>query len=128
MIIDGDLIPAGTMIGVNPYCLMHNELYFPEPFRFQPERWLEPEDGTNESREQAEIRTIMRKAFVAFALAGTGCLSKLMAYQEISIIVAKTIWCFDLQRPSGKAGELGEGQAGRTDGIHRVDGYQLDDN
>lgn len=67
------------MIGVNPYCLMHNELYFPEPFRFQLGRWLEPEDGTTESREQAETRTIMRKAFAAFALRVTGCLGKSMA-------------------------------------------------
>lgn len=51
-----------------------------------------------------------------------------MAYQEMSLIVAKMMWYFDFQRAPGKAGELGGGEAGRRDGRHRVDEYQLDDN
>lgn len=128
VVIDGYLIPAGTMIGVNPYCIMHNELYFPNPFVFQPERWLEPDPGTTETRENIETRAIARQAFAAFALGETGCVGKSMAYQEISLIVAKTLWYFDFQRPPGKVGELGGGQPGRMDGRHRADVYQLDDN
>lgn len=128
MVIDGHLIPAGTMIGVNPYCIMHNELYFPEPFEFQPERWLEPVAGTTETRENAETRAIARQAFAAFALGETGCVGKSMAYQEISLIVAKTMWYFDFQRPSGRAGELGGGQPGQTAGRHGANVYQLVDN
>lgn len=52
LIIDGCLIPVDTIIGVNPYCLMHNELHFTGTFSFQPERWLEPEDGITESRSK----------------------------------------------------------------------------
>lgn len=44
-IIDGHVIPPGTMVVVNTYCIMHNEAYFPDPFAFQQERWL---DETNE--------------------------------------------------------------------------------
>lgn len=32
-----------TIVSVNPYCPMHNETYFPEPYAFRPERWLKPE-------------------------------------------------------------------------------------
>lgn len=116
------------MIGVNPYCIMHNELYFQNPFEFQPERWLEPDAGTAEIRENAETRAIARQAFAAFALGETGCVGKSMAYQEISLIVAKTLWYFDFRRPTGKAGDLGGGQPGQKDGRHRADVYQLDDN
>lgn len=116
------------MIGVNPYCIMHNELYFPDPFEFQPERWLEPDAGTTDTRKNAETRAIARQAFAAFALGETGCVGKSMAYQEISLIVAKTMWYFDFQRAPGRAGDLGGGREGRTDGRHRVNVYQLDDN
>lgn len=125
LVVDGELIPPGTIIGVNPYCIMHNELYFTDPFEFQPERWLEPEQRL---RKTQKSRTTVRDAFAAFALGDTGCVGKAMAYQEISLIVAKTMWYFDFQRAPGKAGELGGGEAGRKDGRHRVNEYQLDDN
>lgn len=70
----------------------------------------------------------MREAFAAFALGDTGCVGKAVAYQEISLIVAKTMWYFDFQRAPGKAGELGGGEAGRKDGRYRVHEYQLEDN
>lgn len=101
---------------------MHNELYFTDPFEFRPERWLEPE------QESASKRTTMREAFAAFALGDTGCVGKAMACQEMSLIVAKTMWYFDFQRAPGKAGKLGGGEAARKDGRHRVNEYQLDDN
>lgn len=127
-VVDGELIPPGTIVGVNPYCIMHNELYFADPFEFKPERWLEPEQNIREAQKPASTRTSVRDAFAAFALGDTGCVGKAMAYQELSLIVAKTIWYFDFQRAPGKAGELGGGEAGRTDGRHRVNEYQLDDN
>lgn len=45
-VVDGHVIPRGTMVGVNPYCVMHNDEYFPEPFAFRPERWLTSEEGS----------------------------------------------------------------------------------
>ncbi|KAK2597729.1 hypothetical protein N8I77_012494 [Diaporthe amygdali] len=68
----------------------------------------------------------MRQASAAFALGDTACVGESMADQEISLLVTKTIWYFDFQRPPGKAGELGDGRSGRTNGRHRVDEYQLD--
>lgn len=125
LVVDGELVPPGTIVGVNPYCIMHNDLYFTDPFEFRPERWLEP---GQKLRETHKSRTTVRDAFAAFALGDTGCVGKAMAYQEISLIVAKTMWYFDFQRAPGKAGELGGGEAGRMDGRHRVNEYQLVDN
>lgn len=125
LVIDGELVPPGTIIGVNPYCIMHNELYFSDPFEFRPERWLEPEQTPKEIQNS---RTTVRDAFAAFALGDTGCVGKAMAYQEMSLIVAKTMWYFDFQRALGKAGELGGGEVGRQNGRHRVNEYQLYDN
>jgi cytochrome P450 len=110
------------MVGVNPYCIMHNEKYFPEPFRFRPERWLESEQ---ESIDEEKGRVAMRAAFAPFALGETGCLGKGMAYHEMSLVVAKTLWHFDFEKASGEASKLGEGHPGQKSGRNRVEEYQL---
>jgi len=33
-------IPAGSIVLMSQYLMHHNELYYPEPFKFDPERWL----------------------------------------------------------------------------------------
>lgn len=123
-VVDGHVIPRGTMVGVNPYCVMHNENYFPEPFLFRPERWL-GEDEHGEEAGGKEARAAMREAFAPFALGETGCLGKAMAYHEMSLVIAKTLWYFDFKKAPGEAGQLGGGQPGRLDGRHRVNEYQL---
>lgn len=122
-VVDGHVIPRGTIVGVNPYSLMHDEQYFPDPFQFRPERWL----ADSQDEEDIRARTLALKAFTPFAAGETGCLGKGMAYHEISLTIAKTLWYFDFQRPLGEAGTLGEGQPGRTDGRGRKDEYQLYD-
>ncbi|KAI0014235.1 cytochrome P450 [Xylariaceae sp. FL0662B] len=127
LVVDGIVIPRDTIVGVNPYCVMHNEAYFPEPFKYSPERWLGHEEETTEHTEGEQPRSAMRAAFAPFALGDTGCLGKAMAYHEISLVIAKTLWYFDFYRAPGEAGRLGEGQLGRTDGRGKPDEYQLYD-
>lgn len=121
-VVDGHVIPPGVQVGINPYTLMHNAAYFPDPFTFKPERWLGPADSV-------EVRT-MRRAHAPFALGDRGCAGKAMAYLEISLMLAKTLWYFDFERAAGEAGELGcggckgvKGEAGRQ----RKDEFQLYD-
>ncbi|KAI8633016.1 cytochrome P450 [Xylariaceae sp. FL1651] len=124
LIVDGHVIPPGTEVGVNLFSLLHNADYFPEPFTFQPERWLTPEQDTP---EQLEARTAARHAFQPFSLGDRNCAGKPMAYLELSLVLARTMWYFDFQTAPGKAGRLGEGQPGRTDGRGRKDEFQLYD-
>lgn len=130
-VVDGQVIPPGTIVGVNAYCVMHNEAYFPEPFSFRPERWLE--SGVEQSSiavpdaEAEQVRSIMRAAFATFAFGETGCVGKAMAYQEMSLVVAKTLWYFDFEKAAGEAGRLGEGGPGKPAGRGRKDEYQLFD-
>jgi len=39
-VIDGYTIPAGTVVGMSPYCLHRDANVFPDPLAFRPERWL----------------------------------------------------------------------------------------
>lgn len=122
IVIDGCSIPTGTLVGISPYSIMHNEKYFPDPFAFRPERWLSESLGDKE-----EEKAIIRQAFVPFALGETGCLGKVMAYHEASLTLAKTFWFFDFETTPGEAGCLGGGEPGRTDGRDKKGEYQLYD-
>ncbi|KAI1114907.1 cytochrome P450 [Nemania sp. NC0429] len=120
-VIDGHVVPGGTLVAISAYCLMHNEAYFPEPFAFRPERWLDDTDSDRLAR--------MGEAFIPFSFGETMCLGKTMAYMEMSLVLAKTLWYFDFKQAPGEAGKLGGGGPGGWDGglRDRVDEFQLYD-
>jgi len=45
MLINGVHIPAGTKIGMSSYIVHTNAEIFPDPDRFNPERWLRVDEG-----------------------------------------------------------------------------------
>ena len=127
-IVDGHVIPRSTQVAVSLYSLLHNEEYFPDPFSFKPERWLDAPKGSDEdTEEQRAALANMRKAFVPFIVGDRSCAGKAMAYLETSLTFARTLWYFDFEAAPGKAGEVGAGKLGRTDGRGRPGEYQLDD-
>ncbi|KAG8159543.1 hypothetical protein KVR01_010180 [Diaporthe batatas] len=120
-VIDGHVVPGGTLVAISAYCIMHNEAYFPEPFAFRPERWLDDTDPDRLAR--------MVEAFIPFSFGETACLGKTMAYMEMSLVLAKTLWHFDFKQAPGESGKLGGGGPGGWDGDlrDRVDEFQLYD-
>ncbi|KAH8728260.1 cytochrome P450 [Phaeosphaeriaceae sp. PMI808] len=86
VLIDRKAIPEGTRIGVNLYSIHHNEEFFPEPWVFRPERFLD------ESSKQSSIE---RKAFSPFSVGYRSCAGKPLAYLESSVTIAKALWYFD---------------------------------
>lgn len=131
-VVDGHLIPPGTQVASSNYCVQHNEAYFPEPFKFRPERWLVPEAGDKDSptdsaqTSQQNFPTAMRRAFIPFSIGDRACAGKPMAWLEIRLAIAKTLWYFDFQRAPGEAGQLGGGREGAIDeGRERADEFQL---
>ncbi|KAI1092547.1 cytochrome P450 [Rostrohypoxylon terebratum] len=120
LIVDGHVIPRGTIVGVNVYSLHHNEEYFPDPFRYHPERWID-ESTTPEAKK------IMRDAFIPFALGWRGCPGKSMAYMEISLAIAKTLWHFDFHKAAGSVGKIGTGNSELGPGRERPEEFQLFD-
>ena len=104
LIVDGHVIPSGVEIGINLWSLFHNENIFPDPYLFDPERWLE-KDG--ESEESKAHRQTMRKAFVAFSAGERVCAGRAMAWREMNLTIAKTLWFFDFGTAPGMDGEVG---------------------
>ena len=122
-IVDNHVIPAGTIVGVNTYSIHHNEAYFPDAFAFRPDRWLNSSSSTFSDEE----RKVMRDAFGAFSMGPRGCAGKAMAYLEASLVLAKTLWYFDFEKPKGELGKVGAGEVGGEEGRERKDEFQLFD-
>jgi cytochrome P450 len=43
--VDGYTIPTGSIVAVNPYVMHHDPRFYPDPFRFDPDRWTDKERG-----------------------------------------------------------------------------------
>lgn len=114
--VDNVYIPAGTVVGVNPYATHHNETYFPESFVFHPERWIGQED-----RKIKE----MKAAMFAFSSGPYGCIGKGLAIMASKIVLARLLYTYDIRAPGGKI--TGGGGAGKGLGREREDEYQMID-
>lgn len=119
LVIDGHVIPTGTVFGMSTYSLHHNEDYFPDSFVFSPERWLD--------QSASETGKKSREAFAAFSIGPRACAGKSMAYLEMSLVLAKTLWYFDIEAAPGHLGEVGAGRPGLGLGRDRVGEFQLYD-
>ena len=97
--IDGELFPPGTDIGVPHYALHHSEDEFSAPFEFQPERWLnKPSPHGQESLPSTgTLQTQGHPAFTPFGVGRTSCIGKHLAYQEMSLVLARVVWLYDMR-------------------------------
>ena len=104
MEVDGRSFPPGTDIGVANYAIHHNETYFPRPYAFYPERWLlrsSDPDGI-----EPEQLALARSANAPFSVGHTSCVGKNLAYQEVSITLARLFWLYEARiEPGGTLGE-----------------------
>ncbi|CAH0051860.1 unnamed protein product, partial [Clonostachys solani] len=75
--IDGYFIPQGTIVSSQAYSVnRHNSDVFPDPDRFNPYRWMEPEGD-------AERRRLM----FSFSHGGRGCVGKHLAFLEMKLLL-----------------------------------------
>ncbi|KAL3417213.1 benzoate 4-monooxygenase cytochrome P450 [Phlyctema vagabunda] len=77
-VIDGYRIPAETVVIMSPYSLHRNAEVFPDPLRFDPERWLRPSEDT----------ALMKKWFWAFSSGGRMCIGLHLAMAEMTTLAA----------------------------------------
>ncbi|CAI6332829.1 unnamed protein product [Periconia digitata] len=118
--VDGQWFPSGVDLGVPHYALHHDERYFPDAFAFKPERWLTDKPAPKGGSSEASLRT--NPAFTAFGAGRTSCIGKYLAYQEIPLVVARTLWLYDFRVEPGST--LGEGRTSTEVGRQRKDEFQ----
>jgi cytochrome P450 len=107
--IDGVYLPEDTILGVSAYCIHHDPKYFPKPFEFKPERWIAEDDSVIGPDDVQAARS----AFFAFSLGGSGCVGKGVAYQEMSIALARVLYRFDFRLKAGDETGAGKPTLGR---------------
>ncbi|KAL6705468.1 hypothetical protein ACN47E_006733 [Coniothyrium glycines] len=116
-VVDGHFFPQGTLISTAFWAMHYNPTYYTKPFCFQPDRWIiNSADATAESVDLAE------SAFCAFSTGSRGCVGKNMAWLEMRIVMAKTIWKFQIEQDP--ANKLGCGNPRARPGRRLEDQYQ----
>ncbi|KAF8374266.1 hypothetical protein PRIPAC_80695 [Pristionchus pacificus] len=93
-IIGGKLVPKDTLTLPQIHSVMRNQIIFPNPDEFRPERFLE-EDGRSASKKHAEH-------FVAFGMGKRQCLGESLARMELFLILGTLLlnYRFEKTEPS----------------------------
>jgi cytochrome P450 len=73
----GYTIPSGSLVVVSPWVLHRNRAYFPEPDRFDPDRWL-----------GEEHKRLPRFAYFPFGGGPRGCMGEAFAWMEGVLLLA----------------------------------------
>lgn len=68
------------------YTTQRDPAYFPDPEKFDPERWLSPSPVTNE----------MKEMFMPFSKGPRACLGKSLAMMELKLATATLMKNFDV--------------------------------
>lgn len=124
---DSTHVPEGYDVGVCLYAIQHNEKYFPNPFAFQPERWLSRgPDGKHLLKPFSVLWPGPKdagenlNAFAAFSHGVRACLGRDLAMSMNMSVAARILWSFNIRAsddPSGKQrqGRFREGQFPQKD-------------
>jgi cytochrome P450 len=87
--IRGYRIPAGSTVLMSPYVVQHDPRWYPEPFRFDPDRW-------------AGDRASERPRYASFPFGGGSrvCIGEGFAWMEAKMILATIAqrWCIRVPR------------------------------
>ena len=103
MVIDGLHISAGTLVGVPIYVMHRSPRHFPRPEAFLPERWIvgakplvDKPPTSSDNVEKA------RSAFFPFSTGARACIGRGLAYMELSLALARTVWLYDMRLAAGQ--------------------------
>jgi cytochrome P450 len=88
----GYKIPAGANIVMSQWIMHHNPKYFPEPEKFDPDRWLDP-----------AMQKLPRFAYFPFGGGPRQCIGNLFAMMEAVLLLATVAQRFRLHAVPGHA-------------------------
>ncbi|KAF2181847.1 cytochrome P450 [Zopfia rhizophila CBS 207.26] len=117
-IVDGDFIPAGCDVGVPIYSIHHRDDYYPDPFNFNPDRWLVEKEGASQQVLDQYA------AYNPFSTGPRSCMGKGVALVEMMATFAVVLYRLDFKMA---AADTAGGRPGSEYGRHRSDEFQLRD-
>ncbi|KAK7888077.1 hypothetical protein LTR67_008954 [Exophiala xenobiotica] len=89
MMIAGEWIAGNTTVSVPTYSLHHDPEYFPDPWTYKPERWLEDNAAD------------LQQVFLPFSAGGRGCIGRNVSYLELLVVVSTLMrrYEFEFEKP-----------------------------
>ena len=103
MVVDGDFIPEGTMVGTAAWTDGRNEQSFSDASTYCPERWIVNEESGNSAEDVARLRA----SFHPFSAGPGNCVGRNLAWLEMFLVVSRTLYRMDVRQAPGIT--LGEG-------------------
>ena len=91
------MIPKYTWIQGNVWAIHHNEREFPDPDRFNPERFIE---GSPDSRPFPN-----EKGYMTFGWGRRVCSGQGLAEQGTFITIARLLWAFKIEKALDENGK-----------------------
>jgi cytochrome P450 len=115
--VNGHYFPQGSLLSTAFWAMHYNKDYYPQPLQFCPERWIVGEAGST-----ADSVALAESAFCAFSAGSRGCVGKNMAWLEMRIVMAKTLWKFEIKQDPHN--NLGGGSVDARPGRREEGQYQ----
>ncbi|KAG8859727.1 hypothetical protein FRB96_004301 [Tulasnella sp. 330] len=95
-VYEGQPIPAGTMVFVNAWGILHDENNFADPSTFNPDRFLNMNQPNHDNHDNA-ASTIINPWNVGFGYGGRICQGIPVAEAELWIATAMILACFEVR-------------------------------
>ncbi|KAF8199264.1 cytochrome P450 [Mycena galopus ATCC 62051] len=92
----GYRLPAGSVVICNTWAILHNELVYPDPYSFKPERYLL--DG--------KLNPAMTDLNIVFGFGRRICPGRHMAASSVWISIARILATFDISKAVGEDGQI----------------------
>ncbi|KAI5888148.1 cytochrome P450 [Schizophyllum commune H4-8] len=96
-IYNGYAIPSGSIIIPNVWSMMHNEITYPDPYAFKPERFLSA-DG----KLDPQVRD---PGTMAFGFGRRVCLGRHLAYNSVWIMIASILRVYNIEKAKDADGK-----------------------
>jgi cytochrome P450 len=117
--VDGDFIPGGCDVGVPIYAIHHKEEIYPDPFNYNPERWMVEKEGASQQVLDQYA------AYNPFSVGPRSCMGKGVALVEMMATFAVVMFRLDFKM--AEADVAGGRPNSKEFGRHRSNEFQLRD-
>lgn len=88
---NGMTVPENTIVVMNTYAANHDPLVFPDPAKFDPDRWL---NSNGELKSRSEIQHL------TFGVGSRKCSGDILAVKELYVLLCRTVLLFRIRRPT----------------------------
>ncbi|RXW15357.1 hypothetical protein EST38_g10495 [Candolleomyces aberdarensis] len=103
----GYRLPAGAVIVPNAWAMLHDETEYPDPFTFNPDRFINPETG------QVDFTRARDPSHACWGFGRRLCPGRHMAFSLVWLAIASLVSVFDIEKAKEKVRVVG------GDGVER---------